>query len=421
MWRNPLIALASVALLALGLGIIVYVGLAHDRIVPTPIPAQAALTLAAPSEQPAPSETSGSPVQVKGHVREYAPGALIMVIVPSEGQIEQIIMLEDVQIVWADGRRAAPQDISPGQALSAEGTLDALGRLIASQITISPVVTRPSATPPAPTSVAPTPKPTLMQATSVPPTATRVVRAWRGEYYGNESLDGAPIVVRTDATLDFDWQLEAPASGVPQDSFSVRWRGRWPFEEGDYRFNVYSDDGARLWVNGIQVINRWQDQSATLAYGDLRLQAGEYDVQVDYYDALGNARIHVWWERVPMATPSPTSQPTNTALPSTPTFTTVPPTTTPTLTRTPIPASATPTPTRTAVPHTLTPTSTLTPLVATATATLTHTVGITPSSTRHVVPSTTLTELPMASPSVHPSVSNSPSIARTSTATTGVR
>ncbi len=135
MWRNSLIALASVALLAVGLGIIVYVGLARDRIIPTPIPPQPASALADPSEGPAPSETSVSLVQVRGNVREYAPGALILVIELSEGQIEQIIMLEDVQIVWADGEHAAPQDIVSGQALWAEGALDALGRLIAGRIT----------------------------------------------------------------------------------------------------------------------------------------------------------------------------------------------------------------------------------------------------------------------------------------------
>jgi hypothetical protein len=545
MWRNSLIALAAVALLAVGLGIIVYVGLARDRIVPTPIPPKTTLT--APPGEATPTETSASLLQVRGSVRDYSPGALIMVIVPSEGKIEQIIMLEDVQIAWADGRYAAPQDIVSGQAISAEGTLDTLGRLMANRITISPMVTRPSATLPAPTSVSATPKPTQIQATSVPPTATRIVRAWRGEYYGSESLRGAPLVVRTDAVLDMDWQLGAPAPGVPTDSFSVRWRGRWPFEEGNYRFYAYSDDGVRVWVNGVQVIEHWQDQSATLVHSDLRLQAGEHDVQVEYYDALGNARVHVWWERVDLypnwkatyfansnlsgnpvlvrnditiafdwgtgspaspvpgddfsvrwsqvldldkgsylfwavaddgvrfyldgnllldewhdgpatrhertalldkgahaliieyyerrdrasiqvgwdlvrtATPSPTSQPTYTALPNTPTFTPIPPTATPTLTMTPIPSSATPTPTRTAVPAMSTPTPTFTSPPATATATLTHTVGVTPSSTRGVAPFITLTATPIASPSTHPTVSASPSSTSTSSANMGAR
>ena len=122
MWRNALIALAALALLTLGLAVIVYVGLARDRILPTPTPPVAprpsplSTGVASPSETPVPLAT------VVGLVREYSPGALIIVLSPTEGEVEQIIVSESVTIALADGSRASPQQIAPGQALSAEGS-----------------------------------------------------------------------------------------------------------------------------------------------------------------------------------------------------------------------------------------------------------------------------------------------------------
>ena len=137
MWRNALIALATVALLTIGLGIIVYVGLARDRILPTPTPRPVPTQSPRPSAALLPSETSVPLVTVVGLVKDYSPGALIIVISPIEGDVTQIIVPENLTIVWADGKRASPKDIAPGQTLFAEGTIDAIGRMIASQITRS--------------------------------------------------------------------------------------------------------------------------------------------------------------------------------------------------------------------------------------------------------------------------------------------
>ena len=106
----------------------------------------------------------------------------------------------------------------------------------------------------------------------------------------------SPTVVRSDAAIDFTWGEGAPAIGVARDGFSARWRGRWPLEEGGYRFYAYSDDGVRVWVDGVIVIDSWRDQGPTLSYGDLEMSAGEHALQVEYYDRNDNAQVRVWWE-----------------------------------------------------------------------------------------------------------------------------
>ena len=167
---------------------------------------------------------------------------------------------------------------------------------------------------------------------------------WKGEYYANIGLGGAPYLVVNDRVLDFDWGEGPPASGMPNDQFSARWTRSVMLEEGSYRFFARADDGVRLWVDGHPVIEHWVDGGAEDYSGDAALSSGEHTVRVEYYENGGLAVIRVWWERVE-ATPTPTPTPTET-----PTLTPGPPTETPpaTPTATEVPEEATPTPTATA-------------------------------------------------------------------------
>jgi hypothetical protein len=287
MWKKGLIALAAAALFTAGLGIIVYVGLARDRISPTPQPTARPTLTPLPTLAPTPqplviaSPTTLALDTVIGVVRDYSPGALIIAIEPREGTATQIIVPENLQVAWGDGRRASPREIAIGQTLYAEGQMDALGRLIAGRI----VITRQAEF-----------TPTVVTATATPAPSETPISAWRGEYFGNVKLEGAPVLVREDAAIDFQWGEGAPAPGVPADNFAVRWRGRWPFREGGYRFFAYTDDGVRLWVDGKLLIDQWRNQPATLAHGDLFMTSGYHDVQVEYFDGQLNAEARVWWE-----------------------------------------------------------------------------------------------------------------------------
>ena len=301
-WRNALIALAAVALFVTGLGIIIYVGIARDRIVPTPTPRatlpRTRAIMPSLTATAAPTDTPVSPSAVLGTVREYSPGALIIVITPREGSVEQIIVAENATLIWASGRRASAIEIVPGHTIYAEGQLDALGRMIADRIVITQEEKPPTATmSPRPSSTtASSPIPSPISSPPPSPIPTTAVPGWLGEYFGNSTLSGSPILARADQAIDFRWQYGSPAPQVPADRFSARWRGRWPFDEGGYRFYAYSDDGIRLWVDGFLVINQWQDQAATLSHGELYLSAGEHDLRVEYYENLDNAEVHVWWD-----------------------------------------------------------------------------------------------------------------------------
>ncbi|MBC7256117.1 MAG: hypothetical protein H5T66_08465, partial [Chloroflexi bacterium] len=285
-WKNALIALGASALVILGMAIIVYVAVARNRITPprTPTPTRPNTAMASlPTTQIVTVTETPIPLDsALGTVREYSPGALIIVITPSEGNVEQIIVPENIEVVWSNGQRASPREIAPGQVIFAEGMLDALGRLVAQRITI--VQAAPKIT------MTASPSPTETQVPTVPK------QAWVGEYFANKALAGEPALIRQDAAIDFQWGLASPAPEVPVDNFSVRWRGRWPLEKGLYDFYSYSDDGVRLWVDGILVIDQWRDQPPTLATGQISLDTGEHMIQVEYYESGEGAEVRVWWE-----------------------------------------------------------------------------------------------------------------------------
>ncbi|PLS76840.1 MAG: hypothetical protein CYG59_26950, partial [Chloroflexi bacterium] len=59
------------------------------------------------------------------------------------------------------------------------------------------------------------------------------------------------------------------------DSFSVRWQGYVvPRYTETYTFYTTNDDGARLWVNGQQLVNDWTSHAARENQGQITLTAG---------------------------------------------------------------------------------------------------------------------------------------------------
>ena len=146
----------------------------------------------------------------------------------------------------------------------------------------------------------PTPLPPPLPPTPTPTSTPVEITDWRGEYYNNPDLSGAPILVRNDTSVNFNWGTGSPP-GVPvsADHFSVRWSRRWTFPAGLYRFHVRVDDGARLWVDGYLVIDQWHDSPPTTYTEVVNLAAGWHDLKVEYYERDGGAQIEVKCEPQP--------------------------------------------------------------------------------------------------------------------------
>lgn len=112
---------------------------------------------------------------------------------------------------------------------------------------------------------------------------------YTAEYYPNKHLDGEPTLVRQEEFIDHSWHWDAPDPSLPADQFSARWTKTAHFDEGVYRFAVTADDGLRLYIDGVRVIDRWYDQMVTTHTIEKYLPAGEHTIVLEYFENYGGA------------------------------------------------------------------------------------------------------------------------------------
>ena len=117
-----------------------------------------------------------------------------------------------------------------------------------------------------------------------------------GEYFAGITLTG-PAHTRTDSSVNFNWGNGFGDPNVGADLFSVRWTCRItpPISE-TYRFFANADDGVRLWVNNVLLVDNWTDHGPTESSGTITLSAGvRYDIRLEYYEKGGSALVQLLW------------------------------------------------------------------------------------------------------------------------------
>jgi hypothetical protein len=116
------------------------------------------------------------------------------------------------------------------------------------------------------------------------------------EYFNNRNLNDTPVLVRCENGISYNWGTNSPASGVNADDFSVRWQGRFKFDEGVTTFTTTIDDGVQLFVDDKMLIGAWFLQNSVTHEAKTELSAGEHEITVNYYEASGNAVAVVKWD-----------------------------------------------------------------------------------------------------------------------------
>jgi YD repeat-containing protein len=124
----------------------------------------------------------------------------------------------------------------------------------------------------------------------------------RSAYYSNQHLAGVPTKVQTDGSssgpaIDHDSSSSGPAAlAGRQTDFSARWTGQLHASSaGSYTFSLAADDGMRLIVDGQLLIDDWADGAVTTNTASKTLTTGDHTVEVDYYQNVGTAEIHLSW------------------------------------------------------------------------------------------------------------------------------
>jgi len=116
-------------------------------------------------------------------------------------------------------------------------------------------------------------------------------RGLKGEYFDNEQLLGEPALKRTDEKIDFHWGAGSYRDDGPVDHFSVRWTGYFlPAAEDDFKFYVSADDGVRLYLDDVLVIDDWKTHGETLDTYTAHLGVGKsHKIRLEYFESTGTA------------------------------------------------------------------------------------------------------------------------------------
>ena len=89
------------------------------------------------------------------------------------------------------------------------------------------------------------------------------------------------------------------------DTFSVRWTGQiQALATGSYTFTLHADDGVRMWVNGVLVIDKFVNAGTVKDHlsTPVQLTAGQKaDIKIEYFENTGSAYVQLYWQSSTMA------------------------------------------------------------------------------------------------------------------------
>lgn len=120
----------------------------------------------------------------------------------------------------------------------------------------------------------------------------------KGEYYSGKDFN-VKVFTRIDPQIDFNWRMgTAPAPNMNPEVYSVRWTGRLQAPvSGTYTFSAMVDDGIRVWVGNIKILDAWGMHDSEGFSGKVTLDAGKkYDLKVEYFNGMREGEIHLLWE-----------------------------------------------------------------------------------------------------------------------------
>lgn len=120
---------------------------------------------------------------------------------------------------------------------------------------------------------------------------------WTGSFYNNMELSGTAAFVGNYNGLNLNWGFGSPnPTAVYADNFSARFTSRQAFAGGIHRFSVQADDGVRVYIGGVKIIDTWATPNyGVVTSGDVNLAAGEHDLTVELYEKTGVAGVNLSW------------------------------------------------------------------------------------------------------------------------------
>lgn len=131
---------------------------------------------------------------------------------------------------------------------------------------------------------------------------------WTASYFNNTTLAGTPALTESAPNgVNFNWGSGSPNPLIPPDNFSARFTSVQTFNAGTFEFVVTSDDGVRLIIDNVLVLDRFIGRALTTDRVQVQLTAGAHSLVVEYFEGIDQAAVQVQWVQVGGPTPIPTS------------------------------------------------------------------------------------------------------------------
>jgi len=127
----------------------------------------------------------------------------------------------------------------------------------------------------------------------------------RGEYFVGTNPAGVPVLSRIDAEVNINLTGAGTAGpGVPGDGWSARWTADLDIPVADtFQFSVNCQDGCRLWIDDVMVIDQWIVPTVTSEFFavPMFLDRGIHSLRLEFQDTGGDAVCQLYWSTATMA------------------------------------------------------------------------------------------------------------------------
>ncbi len=124
----------------------------------------------------------------------------------------------------------------------------------------------------------------------------RLEAGLREEIFNNGDWIGAPVLVKPGQKM-FRFSYDSDSNKPLKPPYSIRWTGfiKIP-KDGIFKFSLDSDDGSRLVVDGIELIDNLGSHPLTRKSRSVNLSAGFHAMEIFYSDYGGTADFGFYWK-----------------------------------------------------------------------------------------------------------------------------